>query len=83
MITTEELDQGLELLKHMQQHGPGFCEYMESVGIDPDSVFLCAAQHADAINHLGATSSPESAAISFGSGFTLAVVVLNMQKIEE
>lgn len=83
MIREEELNQALQLLKHMQQHGPAFAEYMESVGIDPESVFLCAAEHADAINHLGAVSSPAAAAISFGAGFTLAVVVLNMEKIEE
>jgi len=59
--------------------GPPWGEWIENIGIDPNDVLACAQEHADV-----ADSFPElfhghnGNAISFGAGFTLAVMVMTV-----
>lgn len=76
MIGYEELQEALEKVKDMQWDTDlPWSKFVESMGFDPGAILDIAADHRETMEKYHMFDSE----ISFGSGFTLALIVMSMQ----
>lgn len=77
MIDKETLDEALLEVRDIQYNADlPWSKFMESMNFDPNGVLEIAAEHSEIMRSYGL----DDPALSFGSGFTLALVALSMQK---
>lgn len=67
---------------HNPDNGTPWNVMMEQEGIDPNAVLDCSAEHAETLVIYGVidNNQREPNAISFGAGFTLAIVLMRMER---
>lgn len=85
MIGLDELNAGLDIVRDMQQNGPTWGDYVEGQGFDPNAILDCGCDHADTLADMQMIKPAErpNHMVSFGAGFTLAVVVMHMMRERE
>lgn len=86
MITATEFREALEAIEAMRAEGrPTWGEWMEkTIGIDPNVVLHESDTHAVSLAHAGVIppldAALETHAISWGSGFTLALMLMHLRE---
>jgi hypothetical protein len=80
MIGREEIREAfLKVQAMMEENDPPWSKFMEQEGIDPNVVLEVSDEHKRTMESFGF----DDLDISFGAGFTLAVVALSLQKEKE
>jgi hypothetical protein len=77
MVRKQELEDAMDRVAHLYSAGPTWAEWIENIGIDPNDILACAQEHAETVALFPQIFHGENGnAVSFGSGFTLAVMVM-------
>jgi hypothetical protein len=80
MIGREEIRQAfLKVNEMMEENNPPWSKFMEQEGFDPNVVLEVSDEHKRTMEEYGLNDQD----ISFGAGFTLAVVVLSLRREAE
>lgn len=80
MIGRDELNAAFAKVSEYEKNGPPWHVNMEeNFGIDPNAVLEMSAEHGDFMRGFGAGDA-NTHMISFGAGFTLAVIALKMEE---
>jgi hypothetical protein len=80
MIGREEIREAfLKVQAMMEENDPPWSKFMEKEGIDPNVVLEVCDEHKRTMESFGM----DELDISFGAGFTLAVVVLSLRREAE